>query len=423
MNQSDLIQNRSKLIEQLPVGSFAVLFSGEAPHKSADALYPYTANRNFYYLTGCDRENFILVLVKGKVFSGCYLFIEEASDYATKWIGRRLTKEEVVEKSGLPIENIRFVEEFSKFVTGAVLSDSRPALIEKPSAIYLDLYRYKPYAKPDALVRAESILESYPELDIRAINPLIESLRTFKSASEVDQIRQALAYSKIGLESVWTIGKPGVNERQIEAFYEYSIKMAGSKGPSFDSIVASGAHATTLHYTDNNDTIKEGDMVLLDMGALSGLYASDISRTFPANGHFTARQRQIYDIVLGANKATIDFIKPGIMWAEVNAFARNYLAEACVKIGLISSKEEITKYYYHNVSHYLGLDVHDVGSYKIPLAPGMVMTVEPGLYIEEEGIGIRIEDNVLVTEQGCENLSVAILKEADDIEAFIKRSR
>jgi len=161
-------------------------------------------------------------------------------------------------------------------------------------------------------------------------------------------------------------------------------------------------------------------LVLMDLGGLSNNYASDISRTFPVNGTFTPRQKQLYEIVLKANKDSIEFVKPGITWQELNQFAKNILATECQKIGLIKELSEIDKYYYHNVSHFLGLDVHDVGMYLEPLVPGLVLTIEPGLYVEEEGIGIRIEDNVLVTETGRLNLSESIIKEVSDIENLKK---
>jgi len=214
--------------------------------------------------------------------------------------------------------------------------------------------------------------------------------------------------------------KPGVNERELEAYYEYQIKMAGSKGISFDSIVASGKNGTILHYIDNFSEVKEGSLVLLDLGAKNGLYSSDISRTFPINGKFSERQKQIYEIVLNTNKKIIEMVKPGVMVNDLNLSAKKMLMEEAKKIGLIKEDHEIDKYYYHGVSHYLGLDTHDVGTYHEPLQAGVVLTVEPGFYIEEEGIGIRIEDNVLVTETGRRNLSESIKKEWIDIENLMK---
>jgi Xaa-Pro aminopeptidase len=241
----------------------------------------------------------------------------------------------------------------------------------------------------------------------------------YKDEFEVNEIRRAISYSKAGVEAILSVATPGINERSIVAMYEYALKTHNSEGNSFNPIVASGANATTLHYEENDQTAEDGSLVLCDLGALAGPYASDISRTFPVNGKFTDRQKEIYELVLSVNKACIDFVKPGIMMSELNLHARNLLAEGAMKLGMIQSPDEISKYYYHNVSHYLGLDVHDVGSYLIPLKAGVVLTIEPGFYIEEESIGIRIEDNVLVTETGSINLSESIIKEVKDIENFM----
>ncbi len=420
MNIESLKKRRSELLNRMKEASFALFYAGTAPHKTQDQTYVYTPNRNFYYLTGLQRENFTLCLIKGEQATFEFLFIEEPSDYATKWLGKRLSKEEASSLSGIDIANIRYLDQLPSFISQQVLSNNRGALIKKPSTIYLDLYRFRPFIEPVSLKLSDHILKSYPELEVKSINEDLDLARMIKSETEIDEIKQAISYSKQAIEATMKHAQPGMNERELEAHYEYALKLAGSKGISFDSIIASGANATVLHYIDNNDTIADGELVLMDLGALSNVYASDISRTFPVNGKFSDRQKQIYEIVLKANKETIEFVKPGITWPALNQFAKNILATECQKIGLIKELSEIDKYYYHNVSHFLGLDVHDVGSYIEPLKPGIVLTIEPGLYIEEEGIGIRIEDNVLVTENGRENLSISILKEVKDLEALLK---
>jgi Xaa-Pro aminopeptidase len=243
----------------------------------------------------------------------------------------------------------------------------------------------------------------------------------YKDEYEIEEIKRAISYSKIGIEAVLKTAKSGMNERALLAHYEFALKNAGSEGNSFNPIVASGANATTLHYEENDKFVDDGSLVLLDLGALAGPYASDISRTFPVNGRFTNRQKQIYELVLNVNKACINFVKPGIMMAELYQYAKDLLAEGEKALGLIQTQDEIVKYYYHNVSHFLGLDVHDVGDYLIPLKAGIILTIEPGFYIAEEGIGIRIEDNVLVTSSGSENLSKSIIKEIKEIEAFMAK--
>jgi Xaa-Pro aminopeptidase len=313
------------------------------------------------------------------------------------------------------------VEQLASFVFNQVLSGSRKAVARSPKQIYLDLYRHKPYAIPASLSKIDALLKSYPEISILSINEQIDLLRMYKDDFEISETKRAIGFSKIGIESILKTATPGINERAIVAQYEFALKSAGSEGNSFNPIVASGANATTLHYEENNQNALDGSLVLLDMGALAGPYASDISRTFPVNGHFSARQKQLYELVLSVNKACIEFVKPGLMMAELNQHAKDLLAEGALKIGLIDKLEDIGLYYYHNVSHYLGLDVHDVGTYLVPLQPGVILTIEPGIYIEAEGIGIRIEDNVLVTENGRENLSVSIIKEVKDIEKFMSK--
>ena len=408
-------------MKQIEDVSLVVLFSLEAPHKTADQFYPYEINRNFYYLTGLKRSNFTLVLQKDGTRFLEYLFIEEPSDYATKWLGRRMTKEEASDISGIAIQSIYYLEQFESLMHQQILSGQRKALVKAPKTLFIDLLRPRPFDIPAALQKITKIRESYPELAIKNINELIDSMRMIKDEDEIEEIKNAIAYSKVAIEAIMSTATPGINERALVAIYEYALKSHGSEGNSFNPICAAGARATTLHYEDNDQVAEDGDLVLIDMGALSGPYASDISRTFPVNGKFSDRQRQLYDCVLSVNKACIEFVKPGILMSELNAYARNLLTEKAVALGLIKSPEEIGRYYYHNVSHYLGLDVHDVGNYLTPLKPGIVLTIEPGIYVEEEKIGIRIEDNVLVTENGSINLSSSIIKEIEDIEAFMAK--
>ncbi|MDD3123949.1 MAG: aminopeptidase P family protein [Candidatus Izemoplasmatales bacterium] len=420
MNQQIFIKRREEFIKQMKENSFAIFYSGEAPHKTQDQTYQYTPNRNFYYLTGQTRPNFILLLAKSDKRQFVFMFIEEPSDFATKWLGKRLSKEEVSIISGVEVNSIRFTSDFSEFVSSVILSNSRRAVIPMPKAMYLDLYRYKPYTVPVSLEKTKFIIDSYPEVKVKSANEMLDALRKVKDDDEILEIRKAISYAKKGIESILKIAKSGVNEHEIEAYYEYQVKMAGSEGISFSSIVAGGKNATVLHYEENNCKIEDGSLVLCDLGALSGLYAADISRTFPVNGKFTARQKQFYEIVLDANKKTMAYVKPGLMFSDLNNYAKTILAEGLKKIGLIQNDSELEKYYYHNVTHFLGIDVHDVGTYQEPLKAGIVLTIEPGLYIEEEGIGIRIEDNVLVTDSGYINLSKDIIKEIDDIEKFMR---
>ena len=422
MSRNEFIERRKALCEQLEDQSFALLASGEAKHKSLDQHFKYFPERNFFYLTGLKREKFILVLAKNKKAFLDFIFIEEPSDYATKWLGRRLTKEEVSEVSGIDIQRIHYLEDFESFISNRFLLDSRQLILDQvPTKVYLDMYRAKPLNKPISFGYFKKIIDAYPELRIKDISGMISEMRRVKSESEVNDIRKAIQHTQAGIHGIFDYAKPGINERELEATFEYSVKLSGSSGVSFDTIVASGGNATVLHYVENDQIIHDNDLVLLDLGAYNNEYSADISRTFPVNGKFSKRQAELYQMVLDVNKETIKRVKPGIYVKELNEFAKDALAEGMLKLGMIKEKSEISKYYYHNVSHYLGLDVHDVGTYSKKLVPGVIVTVEPGIYIEDEKIGIRIEDDVLVTENGYDNLSKDIIKEIIDIEGYFNK--
>lgn len=419
-NQTDILRRRAALFDRMEEGSFAVFFSGEAPHKTTDQYYPFTVNRNFHYLTGLSREQFILVLIKGAAKTFEYLFIEEPSDYATKWLGRRMTKEEAFAVSGIQEAQILYIDAFQNFLVQNVLTNSRRALVASPKILYLDLYRHKPLVKPYALSRMEAFLAVYPELQIKNACDHLDALRLYKDASEIALIQTAIDVQEQAVRSLYKLAKHATNEAEFEALFEYELKRRGADGNSFNPIVASGKNAAVLHYEDNDKPIEKGALILCDMGALVKCYASDITRTFPQGGRFTPRQKQLYDLVLSVNKACVEAVRPGIYVADLNALAKRLLAEGAKQLGLIDDLSQIDRYYYHNVSHYLGLDVHDVGTYQVPLKEGVVLTIEPGIYVEEEAIGIRIEDNVLVTADGHRNLSRNIPKEASELEALIQ---
>ena len=422
MQKSELINRRKALCEQLEDQSFALLEAGDAKHKSLDQNFKYFPERNFYYLTGLKREKFILLLAKNQKANLDFLFIEEPSDYATKWLGKRLSKEEVSEISGVDVRRVHYLKEFNDFISKKLMLDSRQLILKHvPDVMYLDMYRSKSMTEPISFNVFGQVVKNFPELHIKNINGKIASMRRIKSDDEVSQIKQAIQHTKKGILSIFDYAKPGINERELEATFDYNIKLSGSKGMSFDTIVASGGNATVLHYIENNQVIEDNNLVLLDLGAYHNEYAADISRTFPVNGHFTERQAELYQMVLDVNKQTIERIKPGMYVKELNDFAKDALAEGMMKIGLIKEKSEVSKYYYHGVSHYLGLDVHDVGTYSEKIQSGVVLTVEPGVYIEEEKIGIRIEDDILVTENGHINLSEDIIKEISDIEAYFSK--
>jgi len=405
--------NRKKLWEKLEDNSITLMFAGEAPYKSADETYAFTPNRNFYYLTGIDREKMILMLVKisGKVEET--LFIQKNDPFIARWVGEKMPVEEAKEISG--IENIKFVEEFEE-TFGSILDRT------KIDNLCLDLERQEFHISMATSQRfAKAAMERYPYLIIKNIYHDIANLRLIKSEEEIKLIREAIDITDRGVTALMKNSKVGMKEYQLEAYFNFILKSEGVTDYAFRTIAASGKNATILHYDKNNSELEDGKLILFDLGAQYKYYNADISRTFPVNGKFTERQKQIYNVVLRAQEAVTKIARAGILFSVLNETAKMVLAEGCIELGLIKEASELPKYYFHGVSHYLGLDTHDVGNRNIELKPGMVVTNEPGLYIEEENIGIRIEDDILITENGCVNLSKQIIKTVEEIEEFMAK--
>ena len=413
MDKNFFINNRKKLVEKMDDNSLVLLFAGKAPYKSADYKYDFTTNRNFYYMTGIEEESITLVIskIKGKITE--YLFIKRHDPIMAKWVGATISEEDAKEVSG--VENIRLLENLYNFV-GSQIENSN---IE---AMYFDLERreFKMEAS-EALKFSKEVLEVYPYIRVSNVHKDISAMRMIKESDEVKKIEQAIAITKEGIELMMKNSKPDVMEYEIEAYFNYCLTKNGVRDRAFPTIAAAGVNATILHYDKNNSKAKDGDLILFDLGAQHGFYNADITRTFPVNGRFTERQKQIYSIVLDAMKAVEKATKPGITFKELNEVCKSVLIAGCKQIGLIKEDSEISRYYYHGVGHHLGLDTHDVGDGSVALCPGMVLTNEPGLYIEEENIGIRIEDDLLVTEDSCINLSKDIIKEINDIEKFMNK--
>ncbi len=414
MNVETLKQRRLELINSIENDSVIILFSGKAPYRSADELYPFVTNRNFYYLTGLDRENFILMITKQNDKAEECLFIEEPNPQIEKWIGKKIRKAEASKISG--INNIQFINGFKD-------SFNRMLLRLYLENIYLDMERQDWNAEDTIGIKfANELINKYPHVKIKNIYPNISQMRLIKNKEEIGNLKKAIDITNDGIINILKNLKPGMNEYQIEAYFDFTLKMLGAKEHAFKTIAASGENGAILHYSSNNCEIKENSLILFDLGAAYENYCADISRTFPASGKFTKRQKQIYNIVLKAQLETIKAAKPGITLKELNDVTVKVLTDECKKLGLIKEDKELSKYYYHSVSHFLGLDAHDVGDYRKGIEKGMVITVEPGLYIEAEGRGIRIEDDIMITEDGCENLSKNIIKTVDDIEEFMSKN-
>ncbi len=392
--------------------AMVILFAGTAMHKTCDQFFHFEPNRNFYYMTGIDKPQLIYLAIKNGENIDETLFIERYDELKAKWDGATIQEDEAKKISS--IENIKYLDEFEKTFSNLVFRN----YIE---TIYLDLEnRYLDSTKA-SFKQANVIKEHYPHISIKNIYNNLGYFRLFKTDDEIENIKKAINITKQGIEYIWKNTKPNIKEYELEACFDYEIKRNGSKDKAFNTILASGKNATVLHYGENNDTINDGELILIDLGATYKYYNGDISRTFPANGKFSDRQKQIYNIVLEGQRKVMEAIKPGLPFKRLNEILIEHYEEELSKIGLIKDKSEVSKYYYHGVSHYLGLDTHDVSSPDVlELKEGMVITVEPGLYIAEEGIGIRIEDDVLVTKTGYENLSSDIIKTVEDIENFLQ---
>lgn len=411
MNKELFIGNRKRFFDRLEDNSLCILFSGNPPKKTADEMYTFSVNRNFYYLTGIDEKDLVVVLSKVKGNIETTIFIHKADPVMEKWVGKTIGEEEAKDRSG--IDKVLYKDELFSYIHKTIVSAS----IDN---IYLDLERAS-YEEEKTIAEklAGELRDRYPYLFIKNAYPIISELRMIKSKDEIEEIKKAIAITGEGILNAMRNAKIGMKEYEVEAYFDFVLKTKGVKDFAFKTIAASGKNATVLHYSDNNDLIGENEMLLMDLGAALNYYNADITRTFPVSGRFTERQKQIYNIVLKAQHETIKAIAPGVPFKEINVVTRRVFLEELKKLGLANTDEELSKYYYHNVSHHLGLDTHDVGSREVDLKPGMVLTVEPGLYIEEESIGIRIEDDVVVTENGCEVLSTSIIKTVDEIEKFM----
>lgn len=407
--------NRKKLLEKIKDNSIVILFAGNAPKKTADETYLFTPNRNFYYSTGISEENHILLMSKIDGVEKTTLFIKDIDLDLERWIGKSIRKDEATEVSG--IEEVKFKSQFE--------SDIHKLLCLKEEInLYLDLERDS-ISAPFSIANdfAKNIVSKYPQVMVKNIFSIFGELRLVKSEEEIDNIKKAILITIEGIESLMKNSKPGIKEYQLEAYFDFVCKSNGVKDLAFKTIAATGKNATTLHYVANDSELKDGDLIQFDLGAQYKYYNADISRVFPVNGKFTERQKEVYNAVLKVNEEIINDIKPGKTFKEINKKATDLIAEECIKLGLIKEKSEVSKYYFHSIGHSLGLDTHDLETphRDITFKEGVVYTVEPGIYIEEENIGVRIEDDILVTSDGVINLTSGMIKTVDEIESFMSQ--
>lgn len=408
-------ERRSKITAELEDFSVLVLFSGVAKIETADEEYSFSVNRNFYYLTGVDQEGSMLIIVKSPIETKEYLFIPPFDESKEKWYGKRIKDFEARNISG--IENVLFSNQFDAKLDLIITSSKQ---LSKNLSIYLDLEKELKVSEGTTTHEVADVIKDEYEIEPKDAYPLIIRKRMIKSHDEIKEIKEAIRITHCGLNAVLNKLEPNIREYQLKGIFEYTLRDVANSDTSFTSICASGKNATILHYPKPLDVTHENDLMLFDVGAKNNYYCGDISRTYPVSGTFSLIQASLYNLVLAANKHIIEMIRPGILIKDLQEETIRILTSGLLELKLIDKPEEYIKYYFHGVSHHLGLDTHDPSDRTIPLEPGNIITVEPGLYIKELGIGIRIEDDVLVTNNGSIVLSVDIPKEIDEIEKLME---
>lgn len=419
------VKNRRKLYENLEDNSLTVICSNIQMPRNGDQYYPFRQDSDFFYLTGLDQDDVILVIEKMGSVIHEYIFTRETNEQIELWNGPRPDRKETSAISG--VEDVRWLDQFIDYLSGALRREKK---------LYLNLSGNRRLIT-DFNSNAEICLQTYfrqlqrfSKLKPKDICPVINLLRVVKEPEEIELIRKAISITKQAYLSVLSELKPDMHEYEVEAILRKEMLSRGAADMSFAPIVASGKNACILHYINNDNICKNGDMVMMDFGAEYANYAADCSRTFPVNGKYSERQKEIYQMVLDVYKAAQSYFKPGATIAEVNNRTGALMQEKLLNLGLISEVEianqsedypAYKKFYPHGTTHFIGLDVHDVGERDLPFLPGMVLSCEPGIYIRDEGIGIRIETDMLITETGAENMLADYPVEIAEIESLMKR--
>jgi len=418
------INNRKRFVEQLPEGSIAIFHSNDQYPRNGDQYFPFRQQSDFFYLTGIDQEKSVLILAPGcdnqKLKEA--LFLIETNELIATWEGHKYTKEEAADISG--IENVFWENDFEISL--------REVLVGAKS-VFLNANEYvKFYSEvPDKNQRfAIQFKEQYPLYQLERAAPILAQLRTIKSQEEVKLMKTACDITKKAFERVLRSTKPGINEFDVQAEIEHEFTINRANGHGYAPIIASGKNACVLHYIENNKKCKDGDLLLMDFGAEYANYSADMSRTIPVNGRFTERQKECYNAVLRVFKKAKKLYVIGNNINFVNEKVNALMETELINLGLFSEddvkkqnpeKQLFKKYFMHGTSHFLGLDVHDVGTKEEPFKAGMVLTCEPGLYIHEENIGIRIENDILITDGEPVDLMENIPIEIDEIEKWMNR--
>ncbi|MFT4651111.1 MAG: Xaa-Pro aminopeptidase [Polaribacter sp.] len=432
MKQSEFKRRRAQLMKMMGKNSIAILPSSSEVARNRDVVFPFRQESDFLYLTGFNEPDAVIVLAPGRKHGEYILFCREKDAEQETWHGRRAGQEGAVETYGaddsFPIDDI---------------DDILPGLLEGRESIYNVMG-----LSPDfdlrligwvSHIKSQSRNGMQVPSEFLALDYILHDMRLFKSKAELKLMRQAAAINVTAHKRAMRLCEPGQYEYQVTAEFDHEFKRNNTEH-AYPAIVGGGANSCILHYTENTDVLNDGDLLLIDAGCEVQGYASDISRTFPVNGKYSAAQREVYEIVLAAQTAAIKKVKPGNHWNDPHHAAVSIITKGLIEMKLLKGtlakliKEQAYKrFYMHRTGHWLGLDVHDVGDYKVGdqwrlLEPGMVLTVEPGIYIPAHSksvhrkwwdIGIRIEDDVLVTSTGCEVLTEALPRKINEIEALM----
>jgi len=419
------VNNRKRLVSKMKQGSIAIVNANDEMPRSGDQTFGYRQNSDLFYLTGLDQEKCILVLCPGHPLENLreVLFTVKTNDLMVTWNGYKYTHEDVRKISG--IKTVKWTEDFD-FTLKEMMSQVQTVYLNQNE--YIKFFTDVPYRD---LRFAEKMRHEFPVHSFERLAPLITSLRTAKQPQEIEQIRKACKITGDGFKRVLRYVKPGVTEYEVEAEFTHEFIRQGCNGHAYNPIIASGKNACILHYVNNDLICNDGDLLLMDVGAEYGLYCADMTRTIPVNGKFTPRQRQVYEAVLRLLNAGTAMLTPGNTNDNWHKAICNLMEKELVGLGLITQEDirnqdpgnpAFFRYYMHGSGHFLGLDVHDVGSKQQPFEYGAVMTCEPGIYIPEEGIGIRLENDVMVADEPV-NLMADIPVEPDEIEELMRSGR
>jgi Xaa-Pro aminopeptidase len=424
INPALFVSNRKQLAKALKPASLALFNSNDSMPTNADGHLPFRQNNDLFYLTGVDQENSILVICPDfpdKKYREV-LFVQETNEHIATWEGHKLTKEEARKLTG--IETVMWSSEFSKLFRHMMTMGG----VEN---VYLNTnehYRAEINVETRDARFIDWCKKLYPLHRYERLAPIVSKLRNVKSKAEIDLLQQACDITETAFCRVLRFVKPGVKEYEIEAEYAHEFLRNGSRGFAYTPIIASGANSCVLHYIENDKVCKDGDILLLDVGAEYANYNADLTRSIPVNGKYTKRQKDVYNAVLRVQKAAIKMLRPGVHYFEFHKEIQKLIEKELVELKLISKTDiknqnserpAFQKYFMHGTSHMLGLDVHDVGNMHAKIQVGQVWTVEPGIYIKEERLGIRIENNIVIGRDKNFDLMKNIPIETEEIEELM----